>query len=49
MKTQDKKLDFIKNSLVELDSLELQDINGGTLSPSTGCICAIVVEKFRTG
>lgn len=48
MKTQDTKLNLKKQSIVELNSKQLDKINGGcpSLSP-TGCICGWVKDKLQ--
>lgn len=38
MKTQNKKLDFKKNSLVELNDSQLKGVNGGS-----SWVCSIIV------
>lgn len=45
MKTENKKLKFCKNSIVELNDAQLSDVNGGTSITTTvfsSPACAIV-------
>lgn len=48
MKTQNTKLNFNKQSIVELDNKKLSTINGGCPSVSlTGCVCGWIIEKLN--
>ena len=48
MKTHKNKLNFSKNSLVELNKKELLNINGGTSDalPISSCICPIIFKTL---
>jgi hypothetical protein len=41
MKTQNNKLDFRKNSVVELNDTQLEDINGGSTPACYGLSLAV--------
>jgi len=42
MKTQNKKLAFRKNAVIELNRLELVEINGGTTLPCGASVVAAI-------
>lgn len=45
MKTQNKKLAFSKNSLVELNDAKLLDVKGGSTRPCWYLITYLLTEK----